>query len=114
MAAPATCIVSGNLYDPTGAAVSGATVKAYVGKPLVLTGNNFIPASLYGFTQTDTDGSWSLAIIQTAGLDPVPTVTIKFLYPNNDAQDQALDYAIVVPEDPTADFNDLIDMSSYY
>lgn len=65
MSAPATCTVSGTLYDATGTAVAGALVRCRVigTPPVTAGGGNATGESTV--TYTDASGAWSLALPQT-------------------------------------------------
>lgn len=82
----ATCTVSGTFLDPKGNAVSSATVRFNLERPVVDgSGNLLMPKEVT--TTTATDGTWSLVLLQsisgflTLDLNPTtnaPVVKYKF------------------------------------
>lgn len=111
MSAPATCAVSGNIYDGTGTPVVGAIIKAYVTTPFFL-GANYIPAGLFDQTVTDVNGAWTLNLIRTG--NAMKTVTVRFEYPRGDFTSQSIAYPITVPETSSANFDALVDLTPNY
>lgn len=110
MSAPATCIVSGVIYSPGGTAVSGVVIKAFVTRAFFIV-ENYIPQGLLAQTETDSNGAWSLTLVRTA---PYATdVTIRFEYPNGNSNSQAAEYAIEIPNQTSANFYQLVDLSPY-
>lgn len=82
----ATCTVSGTFVNPSGTAISGATVRFQTQSPVLDSSGNLISPFEIS-TTTATNGSWSLAIAQgitgllTLDLNPIsssPVVKYKF------------------------------------
>jgi hypothetical protein len=110
MPAPVTCTVSGTLYNAAGTAVSGAKVRALVMSSFSDAYGNVIAEGLYASTTTASDGTWSLAVIQTASLNQA--VTFQFIYPLNNNQTYYVSYPAVIPNTTTAAFTSIVDLSS--
>lgn len=110
MSAPLTCTVSGTVYGPGGSALEGVKVKIYVTSAFTDTYGNYIPAGVIASTTTDSNGAWSLSTLQTEGLGR--SVTFRFEYPLGNNQSHVVDYAAVVPDQSTANFSDLVDLST--
>lgn len=110
MTAPATCTISGALFNSIGAAIVGAKVRASITSSFIDAYGNYIASGIQSSTTTDSNGAWSLAVIQTQNLNQ--SVTISFIYPLNNNQSQILDYPVVVPNQSTANFSDLVDLSN--
>lgn len=111
MPAPATCNVTGNLYNVGGAASVGAVIKAYVTQPFFLA-DNYIPAGLYAETVTDLNGAWTLALVRTATAGK--QLTIRFEYPSGDFQKQSAAYSVTIPESASATFSSLLTSMTPY
>lgn len=110
MPAPSTCTVSGVLYGPTASPVEGVKVKVYVTTAFTDDSGNYIPAGLLASTTSDEDGAWSLAVIRTADLGR--SVTFQFEYPLGNNQSASVKYAAVIPDAASAEFSDLVDLST--
>lgn len=110
MTTPATCTISGALFNSIGAAIVGAKVRASITSSFIDAYGNYIASGIQSSTTTDSNGAWSLAVIQTQNLNQ--SVTISFIYPLNNNQSQILDYPVVVPNQSTANFSDLVDLSN--
>lgn len=110
MPAPSTCTVSGVLYGPDAVAVSGATVKVYVTTGFTDGSGNYIPSGILAQTETAADGTWSLDVIRTEGI--ARSVTFQFEYPLGNNQSRSVKYAAVVPDQSSANFSDLVNMST--
>ena len=110
MPSPITCLVSGTLFDAGSNAVSGAKVRALVMSSFTDAYGNVIAEGLYANTTTDANGAWSLAVIQTASLNQA--ITFQFIYPLNNNQTYYVSYPAVIPNTSTANFADIVDLSS--
>jgi hypothetical protein len=111
MSAPATCLVTGYMFDPSGSPISGAIVKAYVASPFFL-GSNYIPAGIFDQTTTDVNGMWQLNLVRTGTAQK--QVTVRLEYPRGDFTTEAIAYPITVPETSTANFDALVDLTPNY
>jgi hypothetical protein len=110
MPAPSTCTVSGTLYGPTAQPVADAVIKVFVTSSFTDANGNFIPAGLYAQTTSDDNGAWSLAVIRTQGI--ARSVTFQFEYPLGNNQSANVKYPAVIPDQSSADFADLVNLSS--
>lgn len=110
MPAPSTCTVSGVIYGPGATALSGVKIKVYVTSPFTDASGNYIPEGVLASTTSAAGGTWSLAVIRTATLNQ--SVTFQFEYPLGNNQSKSVKYAAVIPDAATADFADLVDLSS--
>lgn len=110
MPAPSTCTVSGVLYGPTAQPVENAKIKVFVTSAFTDASGNYIPAGLMASTSSDADGLWSLDVIRTEGL--AHSVTFQFEYPLGNNQSANVKYPAVIPDAATADFADLVDLST--
>lgn len=109
MPAPSTCIVSGTIYGPGGAALSGVVIKASITNAFVDANGNYLPAGVIASTTSASDGTWSLAVVQTQALGA--SVTFTFSYPYGNNQSYTISYAAVIPNTSTANFSDLVDLT---
>lgn len=110
MPAPSTCTVSGTLYGPGAVALSAVKIKCYVTSPFTDASGNYIPEGVLASTTSDDNGAWSLAVVQTEALGR--SVTFQFEYPLGNNQTSSVKYAAVIPDDATADFSDLVNLST--
>lgn len=105
-----TCIVSGTVNSLLGQGLNSVTVKASIVQPFFHTdGTQFLNYEVS--TTTDTNGAWSLTLIQTATANAgagIP-LTVALEYPSGGAGDYLRrEYTIIVPNQATANFSDLI------
>lgn len=101
----ASCTVTGSIFDLTGTPIGGATVKAYLTTAYFYGTALVVPYELS--TTTDTSGGWSLTLQETFSVGR--SITISIEYPPNTTDNKVrLDYAIVVPNQSTANFSDLV------
>jgi len=110
MPAPSTCTVSGVLYGPGAAALQGVVIKAYITSAFTDSNGNYIPSGVIASTTSASDGTWSLAVIQTQGLGH--SITFQFEYPLGNNQSRSVKYPAVIPATSTANFADLVSLSS--
>ena len=110
MPAPSVCTVSGVVYGPSASPLENVVVKVYVTSAFTDASGNYIPEGVLASTTTDSDGAWSLDVIQTADIGR--SVTFQFEYPLGNQQSRSIKYAAVVPNDSTSDFSDLVDLST--
>jgi hypothetical protein len=110
MPAPSTCTVSGTVYGPGAAALSGVVVKAYATTGFTDSSGNYIPAGVLASTTTDSSGAWSLAVIRTQA--SLHSVTFQFEYPLSNNQGKSVKYAAVIPDQATANFSNLVNLGS--
>lgn len=99
-----TCIVSGNVQDLLGQNVSGVSISAHSIKPFFHTGT--LISGQVSSTSSDANGDWSLALIETETLGL--RLSIVFEYSNGTSGRKRQNYAVVIPDDPTANFSDLV------
>jgi hypothetical protein len=110
MPAPSTCTVSGVIYGPGAAALSGVVVKASILTGFTDTNGNYLPAGVLASTSTAADGTWSLAVVRTQSLGH--SVTFQFELPLSNNQSKSQKYAAVIPDQATANFSDLVNIST--
>ena len=110
MPAPAICAVSGVVYGPSALPLEGVNVKVYVTSAFTDNSGNYIPEGVLASTQTDENGEWTLDVIRTANLGR--SVTFQFEYPLGNQQSRSVKYAAIIPEQASADFADLVDLST--
>lgn len=96
----AACTVSGTMYDAGGSAISGATVRANIITPQFVSTTLYVPKEVT--TTTASDGTWSLALVQTLQYN----VSIEFP-PNSTDSNILRKYSITCPASLTADFSTL-------
>lgn len=110
MPAPSLCTVSGTIYTAGGATLGSVVIKAYVTTGFTDMNGNYIPAGVFSETVSASDGTWSLAVIQTQML--MHSVTFQFEYPLGDNQSQSAKYAAVIPDTSTSNFSDLVNLGN--
>jgi hypothetical protein len=110
MPAPSICTVSGVIYGPGAAPLEAIVIKAYVTTGFTDLDGNYIPSGVLAETTSDINGEWSLDVIQTETL--ARSVTFQFEYPLGNNQSKSVKYACVIPDTATADFADLVDIST--
>lgn len=95
----ATCSLTGTLLDPSGIAISGATVAANVVTPCFDASGNFI-------VPKDTSTTTSVSGVFTIVLDQGLSITLTIQYPPNTTDSiKRYNYNFTVPSTPTATFN---------
>lgn len=109
MPAPSTCTVSGVLYKANGDALANAKIKLYNTLAFTDSSGNYIAEGVLSSTTSDTDGTWSLAAVQTESLGR--SLTFQFEYPLSNNQSVSVKYAAVIPDEATADFADIVDLN---
>lgn len=100
-----TCVVSGTLVTPSNTALSGVEVKAYSTKPLFHTDGTLIVDYAVS-TTTDSNGDWSLTLIETETIEA--SLTVSFDMPVGAVERKRKDYTVVVPNAASADFADIV------
>jgi hypothetical protein len=110
MPAPSICTVSGTLYGPGAAPLEGVKIKVYVSSAFTDASGNYIPGGVLASATSDENGAWELDVIQTEALGR--SVTFQFEYPLGNNQSQSVKYAAVIPDEATADFADLVNLST--
>lgn len=107
MPAPTVCTISGLLRDTSGTVLSGAIVSATNLRPFIHTTDNSLIMDYQVSTTSAADGTWSLALVETA--TPAVTVMITFLYSTGSGNPTTThEYNITVPNTTTATFASLI------
>lgn len=97
----ALCTVSGTILDLSEEPVVGVVIKANLTSPIFIETSQIIPEEIS--TTTDEDGNWELDLVQTA------SVCIAIEYPPNPLNTKIrVTYAILIPDEATADFSELI------
>lgn len=99
-----TCIVSGTIQTLLGAAVTNATITAYVPVPFfadvtLITGEQ-------ASTTTASDGTYSLTVIRT--LNYGQKITFRIKYYDGTANYRTVSYSVYIPNQSTADLADLV------
>lgn len=99
-----TCTVSGTIKNISNAAITNATIRAYITTPFFHTDGTWIGA--YEVTATpDGTGAWTLTLIETTSVSK--TITVVFDYQGGTADRKRREYVITVPVTATANFSDL-------
>lgn len=99
--AVSTCVVSGTIVDPTGAAVVGATVSATTTVAYFYTDGSLIIPYVTS-TTTSASGTWNLTLAETT--TTTNSVEISIQIPNGSGGTIRRNYTIVVPNSGTANF----------
>lgn len=99
-----TCTVTGYEKDVQGNAVEGAEIIAYIPAPF-FHGNNRIE-SFKATTTTNSDGEWTLDLIETETIEKSMIISIKS--GNGDGGMTLNEYSVVVPNIAATDFSDII------
>lgn len=103
-----TCTVSGNVQDLLGQDVSGVTISVSSIKPFFHSGTMI--SGQIAQTSTDANGDWSLAVVETETLGL--RLSFTFEYSNGNSGKKKQSYAVIVPDDATANFSSLISAST--
>lgn len=99
-----TCVVSGTLKTVSNTALSDVEITAYSTRPFFHTDGTHIVD--YGVsTTTDSNGAWSLTLIETETI--TKTLTVSFDFPTGSVERVRREYTIEVPNTATANFADL-------
>lgn len=97
----ATCSITGTLVDPTGAAISGATVELRVTTPQFDAAN----ALVVPYTSTvTTNASGVFTLTADQGISAIVTIVYP---PNATDSGRRYSYSVLVPTASTAAFNSL-------
>jgi hypothetical protein len=97
----ATCSITGTLVDPTGTAISGATVELRVSTPQFDAAN----ALVVPYTSTvTTNASGVFTLIADQGISAILTIVYP---PNATDSGRRYSYSILVPTASSANFNTL-------
>lgn len=97
----ATCSITGTIVDPTGTAISGATVELHVTSPQFDTANNLVAP--YTATVT-TNVSGVFTLIADQGISAIITINYP---PNSTDATKKYTYSVVVPSTSSATFASL-------
>lgn len=100
-AAPATCVVSGTIYDAQSNPVLGATITANLELPSTYSSTTRISQAKIT-TTTNALGQWSLTLVNTANMDPL----IKYKFEASGFDNDWVEYKSI-PNQPTANYEDL-------
>ena len=107
MPAPTICTVSGTCRQVSGAVLGGVVVTAYTTRPFVHPTDSSLVCDYLVSTTSASDGTWSLALIETA--TPAVTLSISFTFSlGSTAPNDYKVYAITVPNQASATFSSLI------
>lgn len=100
----ATCDISGTITDVGGDPVENVTIRAYPTSSFIH-GTDWVPARQVE-TTTDSNGDWTLTVIQTTSVER--TITLEIEFPDGGEGTKLQRYTITVPDAATANFEDLI------
>lgn len=99
-----TCTVSGTLYSVNNQPLQDVVIEVYCARPFFHTdGTHVIDYKVS--TTTDSNGAWSLSLIETATVDK--TLTISFEMPTGSVERQRRTYTMTVPNQASANFSDI-------
>ena len=97
----ATCAITGTLLDPTGTAISGATIELRVTSPQ-FDANNALVVPYTATVTTNSSGVFTLTADQ--GISAIITINYP---PNSTDSTKKYAYSVVVPSASTATFASL-------
>lgn len=100
------CTVSGTVLNALDQGVGGVVVKANSNRPFIHPTDGSLIVNYEVSTTTASDGTWSLALIETT--TPNLALTISFFYPAGPNSNQRKDYTCIIPNTASATFNSLI------
>lgn len=98
----ATCTITGTLVDPTGTAISGATVELRVTSPQFDASNALVMPYTASVT-TNSSGGFTLTADQ--GISAVVTIDYP---PNSTDSSRRYSYSVLVPSATSATFQSLV------
>lgn len=100
-----TCVVSGKLASPNGMGIVGVTIKANYNRPILYGDGSLIMPNEQS-TSSAADGTWSLTLVENASTSS--STTIAFYFPTGGTTYDRKEYTIIVPNQATANFSNLI------
>ncbi len=101
-----TCVVSGKVVKPDGGGLISVSVQANLITGFVHPQDGSFIAPYQVTTTTANDGTWSLTLVETETVEK--TLSIAFDFPAGSQNYQRQVYDITVPNQPTANFADLV------
>jgi hypothetical protein len=100
-----SCTVTGNVKTPDNSGLQGVLVKAYMIHPVEYADGTLV-APYQVSTETDSNGDWSLTLVETTTVSA--TMTVAFEFPSGGADYKRKEYTVTVPNSASATFASLI------
>ncbi len=99
-----TCTVSGTIKDPSATAIPSVIVRAYIPSPFFHADGTWIAAYELS-TTTDSNGAWSLTLMETTTITKTITITFDYSSSSVSASHKRKEYTVIVPATATANFS---------